>query len=128
MLLLPGNRTCDVMLADITEGFAMLPGPIFPIYICGGRRGIWEAEHTGHTSEIKWIPPRCLNPRDGAGSVVTQSSGHRGPEAAACRAVPHGWSRSSFTRGSKNICRIIKGSCRTAHVPARLLSPLKCPV
>lgn len=80
---------------------------------------------------FKQWPPRCLNPRAEAGVWVVPGPAlqwHRGCFWQSCHHTPHKWSHSSFTKGSKNICWVIKGSHSTAYVLARLSDSLKSPV
>lgn len=90
-----------------------------------------EAQAAEHMGGFEQWPPRCINPRAEAGVWVVPGPAlqwHRDCFWQGCCHTPHKWSHSSFTKGSKNICWVIKGSHSTAYVLARLSDSLKSPV
>lgn len=102
------------------RGFAALPGACLPYHTL-------LRQKEKHMGGFKQVPPK----RAEAGVWVVPGPAlwwHRDCFWQNCHHTPHKWSHSSFIKGSKNICWIIKGSHSTAYVLARLFDSLKSPV
>lgn len=118
-------------------GVAVLPGgclPYLPLLKPGGKRG-----QLSTSVGLSGWPPEVFKFEGGwagivGGGVLGPSPRWHGAASTGnqrlllAELLPHEQSHSSFTKGSKNIRRIIKGSRRTAYALTRLFGSLKSAV